>query len=81
MFYSNGRAMVAGYSEEYSAMSDEFFAEDAGAEAARRHNAQEAYWAACEESDDWAHNGFGADVEEAAQMEAERNFNTLQAWD
>lgn len=73
MFYSNGRAMVAGYDEAYSSGLDDAFVEDAGAEAARRHNAQEAYWAALEAEE--------AEVEEAAAIEAERNFNTLQAWD
>ena len=48
MYYSNGKAAVAGYSEEYSSGQDDSFAEDAGAEAARRHNKQEAYWAICE---------------------------------
>lgn len=47
-FYSNGRAVVAGYSEEYSAGLDDSFAEDPGAVAARLHNAWEGYWAALE---------------------------------
>lgn len=58
------------YREE---MLQEVYAEDPGAEAARRHNQWEAHWARLEEEE--------REVEEQAQMEAERNFNTLQAWD
>jgi hypothetical protein len=58
---------------EREEMLQEVYAENEGAEAARRHNAWEAHWARCEEEE--------REVEEQAAMEAERNFNTLQAWD
>lgn len=46
--------------EDYFDYQDQVAAE--AREAAAAFNAQEAYWAACEESDDWTVNGFGADA-------------------
>ncbi len=47
-YYSNGRARVNGYSEEDSALADEYFAEAPGAVAARNDMEWEGYWAAVE---------------------------------
>lgn len=51
-YYSNGMAAVAGFSEAYSAGSDEAFGECEGAIAARLHNAQEGEIAAQEAADE-----------------------------